>query len=179
MDNNTQTITSKNTSVNTTKLPYIYSHINWKAIKDKWNKVIIIDYGCGRAIKHIVDYVTPFGISYIGFDPYWGPITDKEDITALIDSYKRQNIMPVIICSNVLNVIPELDEMWKTKQYIQQFNIPYFIKIYEGNKSGVGGESKPYCWQWNQSTRYYMEGDKFEVVKKNIITHSLYACFIK
>lgn len=176
---NTQIITSKNTSVNTTRLPYIYSHINWKAIKNKWNKVVVVDYGCGREVKHIVDFLTPFDIDYIAFDPYWGPITDKADITALIDSYKRQNIMPVIICSNVLNVIPELDEMWRTKQYIQQFKVPYFIKIYEGNKSCKGGESKPHCWQWNQPTRYYMEGYKFELIRKQIITCSLYASFIK
>lgn len=176
-----QTITSKNTSVNTSKVPYIFNHIDWKAMQVIFPRMTVIDFGCGRKIDHIAQFIMEQGkdISYIGYDPYWGPITDLKDVTKLVNRYLNQQILPVFMLSNVLNVIPDLDQMWEIKRYIQQFTVPYFVKIYEGNKSGVGGMSRPDCWQWNQPTKYYLEGDKYEIMKKQIITHRLYEQFIK
>lgn len=46
-----------------------------------------------------------------------------------------------------------------------------FIKVYEGNKSGVGEKSKNDCWQTNMRTRDYLE--EIEEVHSCHISHSL------
>lgn len=110
---NTNTgITSKYTSINSTKLPAVYNKINWDALMSQWCKEhdgenpigIVLDYGCGRYTDHIQDFVNQQGFYYIGFDPYWNDI----DFTTEINQISKINGGGVvaIICSNVLNVIP-------------------------------------------------------------------------
>ena len=60
-----QVITSKNTSINSSKLPAVYNKINWEELWVEWvtqnnglNPIgIILDYGCGRYTQHIQDFV--------------------------------------------------------------------------------------------------------------------------
>ena len=53
---------------------------------------------------------------------------------------------------------------------------PYFFKIYEGNKSGVGKQTKKDCWQRNQKTKDYLQQFDFAgiyapIVYKGFITN--------
>ena len=73
-----QVITSKNTSINSSKLPAVYNKIDWDALMFQWYKEhnglnplgIVLDYGCGRYTQHIQDFVNSKGFYYIGYDPY-------------------------------------------------------------------------------------------------------------
>lgn len=183
MNNLTQTYSSKNTSVNTTQLPYIYTHLDWEAMKETYGQIMVFDYGCGKEVNHIIDFLTMHGIYYICYDPNYdhGAVSLKsyESFFKAIKIYEGFKQTPVILCSNVLNVITP----WKLQEQIHRDIIqcgsyPFFFKIHEGNRSGCGGESKKDCWQWNRPTEDYILRCT-EVIKKKILTHSLYAKFIK
>lgn len=179
-----QAITSKNTSVNTTKVPYLFNHIDWEEMKERWGTIGVFDYGCGRKIDHNLRFFQDRDIRYVGYDPYWGGENlILKDLDAFHDMIWRNmfkdNHMSVVLCSNVLNILPEEQQiMFIHKWIMDQSPAPYFIKIYAGDKSGVGRMTKDDCWQQNKPTRHYVQG-KYEVVKKDIITHHVYAQFIK
>lgn len=170
-----QNYSSMNTSINSTKLPRIYNVIDWEKVK-KMNKTpLVFDYGCGRYTAHIRDFLLSQDILYFGYDPYWKPECSmtKDDILRIKPT--------VILCSNVLNVIKEnsvVDSIHKI--FIDKFNsdaTPYFITIYEGDKTGVGKETKKDCWQRNEPTDSYLISA--ETVRKKVICQHTYAGLIK
>lgn len=154
-----QTHTSKNTSVNKENLPRIYTHINW----EKFRGEKVLDYGCGRYTDHIRKLMWLYDIDWYGYDPYWQ-----------IDRLNKEALHcnpDIVICSNVFNVIKEdliVSKIHDTIKYKIRPTIGYFIAIYQGNKTGIGGKSKKDCWQRNQLIEEYMLSD--EVKKYNIIT---------
>lgn len=162
-----QSITSKNTSVNTTKLPQIYSLIDWPELKKAYpnfTRPIVFDYGCGKSTDHIKHFLRLMGFQYVGYDPYWK--TEEENERAL------NNGFDIIICSNVLNVIKEKEVINEIHDWIRKKSGQmYFIKVYEGDKSCVNQISKKDCFQRNEPTenyiRYCTEG-----IRKKVITHS-------
>jgi len=168
-----QQYTSKHTSVNSKKLPAIYSKL-WlnQLYKDiteekpilRYGTPLLYDYGCGKETSHIKRYVERYGFQYVGYDPYYtgAIIMDK--------------IPDVVVCSNVLNVIKEFDIMSQVHSTIRDMNIPYFISIYEGDKSGIGRETKKDCWQRNQPYVDYMTCS--EVSKYRIITRPQFIKYI-
>lgn len=133
-----QTYTSANTSVNSKKMPKIYSLV-MKHIKPNEN---VIDYGCGK-------YFDSYGLpeNYVGYDPYNKP--DEE----LLD-----NAYDVAICSNVLNVIAELKARLDVLKKLKCLANTIYISVYEGDKSSVGKETKKDCYQLNRRCcDYYSE----------------------
>lgn len=151
-----QVITSKNTSINSSKLPAVYNKIDWDALMIGWivqnggeNPIgIILDYGCGRYTQHIQDFVNSKGFYYIGYDPYWNNI----DFILEIEQISKINGGGVvaIICSNVLNVIPwwagvkGVDAILKSLAF-SYANKRLFTTVYEGDKSHIGRETKKDC----------------------------------
>ena len=182
-------ITSKNTSINSKKLPAVYNKIDWDKLWMEWitqNKGlnplgIILDYGCGRYTQHIQDFVNSKGFYYIGYDPYWNNI----DFMLEIEQISKINGGGVvaIICSNVLNVIPYwstvkgIDAMLKSLAF-NYANKRLFTTVYEGDKSRVGRETKKDCWQWNRPTESYLFSSQ-QVIRKNVITLKGSEQFIK
>ena len=155
----TQTFTSMDTSINSKKLPYIYSHINWEKLRGKE----VIDYGCGRYTQHIEALMAQYGIKWYGYDPYWRNATQNGEAIHCDPD--------IVICSNVLNVIKEnliVSRIHDTIKYAYMPTMGYFIKVYEGDKSSVGKQTKKDCWQRNQPTESYMRSD--EIIKCGIIT---------
>lgn len=162
-----QEFSSKNTSVNSKRLPKIYNKLNWA--KMTWYKrlgwlgavdgnIIILDYGCGKYTDHIEEYCKAHGADYYWFDPNRNPKTNYD-----------KNIRPdIIICSNVLNVIKEDSIIDSIHRELIQFGSPYFITVYEGKRDSIGRTTKKDCWQRNEPVRNYCLGD--EVVYKGIIT---------
>ena len=64
-------------------------------------------------------------------------------------------------------IIDEIVQLSNTK--------PYFFKIYEGNKSEVGKQTKKDCWQRNQKTKDYLQHFNFSettpMIYKGFITN--------
>ena len=88
--------------------------------------------------------------SYTAYDPY----NIKDNIN--LDDYN--GYFDTIYCTNVLNVIYDA---YNILEIIE--NIAKLLKIdgiaiftmYEGDKSGIGKETKPDCWQRNSKTKAY------------------------
>lgn len=143
-----QNFSSKNTSVNTKQLPAVYSKINWEKLPK--HMLSILDYGCGRDTTYLEDWLkfcqrVPH---YIKFDPNW---CSKEENNYAEECMGFANIF---ICSNVLNVIDD-EKVIENICYKASKHPIYFITVYEGDKSGVGKQSKEDCYQRNEKTRHY------------------------
>lgn len=177
MKNLTQEFTGKKTSINTTKLPAIYSKLNLEKLRGK----TIFDFGAGKpeTCQIIRNELWKYRIDYIPYDKYNLP-----------EELNRQNLASaltadIFICSNVLNVIKEDDIIqsiietiaYKSLRSNTQFNHkPFFFTIYDGDKSGIGKQSQDDCWQRNQKLQSYLDdfnwGFMYPVKYKSVITNN-------
>lgn len=134
--------TSANTSINQ-RVPALFKKVQWK------EGTVNLDYGCGKYPEYARDYVTARGVLNVSYDPY--NYRKTEDI------YSRFKY-DTITLSNVLNVIESEDTrclvllecFWLLKK-----GGKLYITVYEGDKSRVGRETKPDCWQENRPLRSY------------------------
>ena len=91
----------------------------------------------------------------------------------------------VFICSNVLNIIKENDiiqDIIETMAYKSLKNTnriehkPFFVTIYDGDKSGIGRQSQDDCWQRNLKLQSYLDdfnwGFMYPVKYKGVITNN-------
>ena len=131
-----QKYTSANTSINSTKLPKIYRLVAEK-IPTKAN---VIDYGCGKFFDNY-----KLGFNCVGYDPYNRP---HEELLRRKYDYA--------LCSNVLNVIMELEQRTKLLETLKKLSKTVFITVYEGDKSGKGKVSKADCYQLNRRAGDYI-----------------------
>lgn len=161
-----QNITSKNTSINSTKLPAIYNKINW----DKFQNIKMLDYGCGK-FDNAKDYIENLNGKWFGYDPYNRTELENERV------YKEW--FNIIVCSNVLNVLSDTKIIYDVLHKIRLFasnNTAIFFTVYEGDKSGIGKLTKADCYQRNEKTIEYLKyikdvfGDSF-IVKNGVITN--------
>lgn len=168
-----QKFSSKNTCINTTKVPAIYSKLNLEKLRNK----IMFDYGAGRieTVRLIRALLEPYDIDYIPYDPY--NLSEGDNCYA----WENRLEADIYICSNVLNVIKEddivqeiIDDLtnWSTKP--DNNNKVFFFKIYEGDKSSIGKKSKNDCWQRNQRTKEYLNFNwdfMYPTIYKGFITN--------
>lgn len=183
-------ITSKNTSINSKRLPAIYNRLDWNTLREHWAKItkfyrtpVVLDFGCGRYTDHIEHFLATKGFIYKGYDPFWK--TDKDNHEALTcEPY-------IVICSNVLNVIFDKETTNNVQQYIRDFSffVPlgknlvkepsfYYITAYEGDRSCIGRVTKPDCFQRNEPLRNYIYRCE-DVIYKNTITTENGKIFLK
>ena len=183
-------ISSKNTSINSKKLPAIYNRLNWDALREHWAKItksnrtpVVLDFGCGRYTDHIEHFLATKGFIYKGYDPFWQ--SAKENYEALSsEAY-------IVICSNVLNVIVNKETIKDIQKYIRDFSFLallgknlvkepsfYFLTVYEGDKSGIGRMTKPDCFQRNETLDNYIFRYE-DVIYKNTITTENGKMFLK
>lgn len=159
---------SKNTSVNTVLLPAVYKKIRWRHYNHSADNYHVFDIGCGRLktqqmIKELMD---GYNIKHFyPWDPYHECINDKlETLRAM----KNTDTNKVIVCSCVLNVIDDDKTLNKLIAQICDMSViqepngiyrmnPVYIAVYEGDKSGVGRETKRDCWQRNERLYVYLE----------------------
>jgi hypothetical protein len=157
---NSQSISSKHTSVNKSKLPTIYSYVDWSRYKG----LNVLDYGAGKFDNVKIYMKDNYNINLYTYDKY--NRTEDENIEAL-------NCIPsAIICANVLNVIKEDYIVQSIVDKCLSYNVLTFFQIYEGSKSGIGSISKKDCWQRNEKVESYLQffkGVKVIVVKNYII----------
>ena len=133
-----QKCTSTATSVNSNKLPAIFKKIKFSPGD------LVQDWGSGKYIDHIREYVESKGCQYHPYDPYNLPGSE---------------IWPcdVVVCSNVLNVIDSDDVLVETIHDITYVGKMTYISVYEGDGSGVGKETKKDCYQRNQKLSWYFD----------------------
>ena len=131
-----QQYTSRNTSINSTKMPKIYTLV--KELIDE--NASVIDYGCG---KYFDNYKLNFNC--VGYDPY------NYQKAKLLDS-----TYDYALCSNVLNVIKEPTERLKVLETLQNLAATTYITVYEGDRTGKGRETKADCYQLNRKRGDYI-----------------------
>lgn len=61
-----------------------------------------------------------------------------------------------ITISNVLCVIEEQDIRRDILEFAASYNVPVYITVYEGNKSGIPKISKRGTFQWNRKLKDYL-----------------------
>lgn len=160
-----QSYSSKNTSVNSKKLPAIYNKIKWRSFSGQ----TVLDIGAGKYTQHIKDFLSHWGIYYVPFDPY--------NCSAEDNLYASCVHPDVVICSNVFNVIKEKEVIYDLYFMIASFNVPFFITIYEGDKSWVGRETKKDCYQRNETIDAYVL-TYLDKIKHGVITRERYFEYI-
>ena len=143
-----QEYTSKETSINSSKLPAIYKVL---AKHDYIADCSILDYGCGRFTDHISAFAMKEGASsWDGADKYnQSPAHNEEVLSKTYD---------VAVLSNVVNVIKEEQIIADIIDDCLQHAPVCFISVYEGDKTGIGKATQGgKSWQRNQKKADYIE----------------------
>lgn len=139
--------TSRNTSINSSKLPAIYN----KPIY--WNGKSVIDYGCGRYTMHLKAQAKAQGAAtWAGYDPY--------NQTAEVNAETAQKTADIVLCSNVLNVIDNVDSIYQAIRWMWRHTNKggqMCVTVYEGNGTGEGKETQNGdSWQRNEKLKAYL-----------------------
>lgn len=149
-----QNYSSADTSVNTTKLPFLFSHLESLIGKVEKPNHYILDIGCGKYTTHIAEKVKSLGWEYIGYDPYNQSEAQRD--TARF----AMAICPISIAtmSNVVNVIDDdqamLDAIRMGTERAASHTV--LVTIYEGDKTGIGRVTKQDCYQRNMKRKDYL-----------------------
>ena len=158
---------SKNTSINTRRLPAVYNKVDWRHYAHAADDYRVFDIGCGQlATQHIVyNKLKQFGIKkFYPWDPNHKCMGNK---IKTVTEMNKVNTNKVIICSNVLNVIDDDNALHTLIAFICDMSVvqepngiyhmnPVFVSVYEGDKSGVGRQTKKDCWQRNEQLIFYL-----------------------
>lgn len=164
-----QKYTSKNTSVNTTRVPAVYNKVCW----DKLPACVkVLDWGCGKDTTLTSEMLDKHGLVHVGYDPNWKTEIENVAATSLL------GIAEAFVCSNVLNVIDDDDIIRDICDKAAQHKY-FFITVYEGDKSGVGKRSKEDCYQRNEKVKSYLKYFNNQAIhdglyiKNGVLTNSL------
>lgn len=145
-----QIYSSRSTSINSRKLPKIYSTVSFG-----FNPVL--DYGAGRYTGHIKRWMEG---EYLPFDPF----NQTHEVNAQTLRRVRKAIADqeplMVICSNVLNVINDDDVVQKIADRItyiaKKTGGRAYVTVYEGNKSGIGRQTGIDQYQRNEPLKNYL-----------------------
>ena len=148
-----QNYTSKNTSVNREKLPAVFR-------KASFRSRMVMDYGCGKYTDHIRQYMEENHHAYLPYDPYNQPDERNAATATLVCNAMAMHVPVDVVCSNVLNVIDDDDEVQKIARHLEKITTASggmaFITVYEGNRSGIGKQTGPDQFQRNEPLRNYL-----------------------
>ena len=145
-----QNYTSKNTSVNATKVPAVFR----KALYSIGE--INLDYGGGK-YDTATRYLQPYGKTNLIYDPY---NRTKEHNQNVEDELFLNCGADSCTMSNVLNVIDKLEDRLAALTHAKSLMKPMayiYITVYEGDRSGCGRETKKDCWQANRPLKSYLK----------------------
>jgi hypothetical protein len=167
-----QQFTSAKTSINSHKLPAIYNKLNWAKLREEIKSLprVVLDVGAGRHIDHIKEFVISKGFIYAPYDPYNLPEETNRNSLSLVPT--------IVVCSNVFNVIKEKDIHYQIHSLIREKDCPFFITVYEGDKSLIGRPTlKDTSYQRNETLDcYLMRHD--EIIAKKVITLEKYKKYL-
>ena len=149
LENATQEYTSANTSINSTKLPAIFSMVRFEP------ETINLDYGGGK-FDNATAALEGKGVTNLVYDPYNRSSGHNKDV---IDTIRKNGGADTATCSNVLNVIKEpaartvvIKNIYKL---LKPNGVAYFT-VYEGTGKGDEGPTKA-GYQLNKKTADYVE----------------------
>lgn len=157
----TQKFTSKSTSINSNKVPSVFTTLTSKAEKLGINleNSIICDSGCGSFPGIISDHLQRFGAEYVGRDPY----NQTESVNAAFIPTANKAITDgktrIFSSSNVLNVIPGENfraDYIKSIIDVMRPGEKLYITVYEGDGSGNSRATGVDSWQENRKTKSYV-----------------------
>jgi hypothetical protein len=156
-----QEFTSKNTSINSSKLPAVFSMVKFKP------GTINADIGGGK-FDNVAEYLKDkYDATNLVYDPYNRSSEHNSEVIKTID---KNGGADTVTCSNVLNVIKEPEARRSIIQNCYEFlkngGTAYFT-VYTGNKSGVGLATKS-GYQLNLPTSAYIDeiGEVFSNVSR-------------
>lgn len=141
-----QTFTSAATSINSKKLPALYTIVmkNFGQYLRGWS---ILDVGGGK-FDNGKEAMSLLGCSVSVYDPY--NRSEEENAEALSRKY------PCAFLSNVLNVIDSKEARKEVLTLCRKHSIFTFITVYEGDRSGIGRQTGKDSWQENRKLSDYM-----------------------
>ena len=149
MDMIKQEYTSANTSINKNRIPALFHQVIFHS------GTVNLDYGGGK-YDTATEYLALQGVTNLIYDPYNRTVEHNQAVTNRVI---RMGGADTVTCSNVLNVIKELEvriDLLKNIQRLVKSDGYVYITVYEGNKSGIG---KPTTagYQLNRRTSEYLE----------------------
>ncbi|MBQ7211564.1 MAG: hypothetical protein IJS19_02665 [Muribaculaceae bacterium] len=114
-----------------------------------------LDLGGGR-FDEGTDYLAKEGVANLIFDPY---NRTAEHNKAVAERVRKEGV-DTVTCNNVLNVIDDAgarsNVILQAAKALKPDGTAYFT-VYEGDKSGVGRQTKADSWQNNRPTRDYID----------------------
>ena len=137
--------------------------------KIKWKPgTVNVDIGGGRFDK-ATDYLKEQGVESMVFDPF---NRDSEHNRKVAERVRDEKV-DTVTCNNVLNLIDSeqsrANVILQAAKALKEGGTAYF-SVYEGDKSGVGRQTKADSWQNNRPTKDYVgEVEKYfdDVTVKN------------
>ena len=147
-----QEFSSAATSINKSKLPEAYTTIHKKF---GWTpETTHIDIGGGK-FDNAVEFLGKMGVKAHVYDPY----NRSEEHNAKVMKEVGEGGADSASLFNVLNVIKEPEYRHEALQTAHSTLKPggkIFISIYEGDRSGVGKQTKKDSWQNNMTTAAHL-----------------------
>lgn len=168
---------SARTSVNSKKLPAIFNKIDFDAISLHGNiPILVVDYGCGKYYdftwkKLQKKFQDKIYFSYFPADPNFQPVNFyylEDEVKTWKRRFPAGDV--VVVCSNVLNVIKEDNIIQQIKKRLFDITPFVFFSVYEGDRSGIGRETKQGCWQRNEKLIVYQDTSHFESIRHGVLT---------
>lgn len=145
-----QEFTSKDTSINSSKLPAIYSLVKFP------KGATVLDYGGGKFDNGIA-FIEEQGAKGYVYDPF--NRTDEYNRQTL-SAIRKNGGADIVLCSNVLNVIQEEKARMALLRNIKKLvksSGKVYITVYEGKGNGQGKQSQKDSYQLNRKTADYLE----------------------
>lgn len=146
-----QKYTSANTSINSKKLPKIYSKAKFSGT--------VLDIGCGRYTIHIRRHLEDQDVEYLPYDPFNQPAEVNEKSLHRTRILIRNGRPVNVVCSNVLNVIDDeatVKNIARRIEYIVTLSHGRgYVTVYEGDKSGIGRQTGTDQYQRNEPISSY------------------------
>lgn len=150
LDQVDQEFTSKETSINSGKLPAIYKLVNFP------KGSLVIDYGGGK-FDNATEYLDTLGVTGLVYDPY---NRTTEHNRSVIKQIRENGGADIALCSNVLNVIKEeearLNVLKNIRKLLKSSGTAY-ITVYEGKGTGEAKQSQDDAYQLHRKTADYLD----------------------
>lgn len=142
-----QEFDSSDTSINSGKLPTVYSKLEFD------NGCTVLNYGGGK-FNNTIEFGKVNGFTDLIFDPF----NRTMEWNAAVVKSISENGVDLAILSNVLNVIKEVDVRGFVLSVLADTlgeNKPLFVTVYEGDRTGNGRQTSKSAWQENRKLKEY------------------------
>lgn len=150
LEQSDQEFTSKDTSINSTKLPAIYKLVDFP------EGSLVLDYGGGK-FDNATEWLAEQNVKGLVYDPYNRTAEHNREVVREI---RANGGADITLCSNVLNVIKEPEARLTVLKNIRKLTKPsgkIYITVYEGKGTGEGKQSKKDSYQLNRKTADYLD----------------------